>query len=113
VYFKSDGKFTGAGFDFDFFVPGSIDENGLLTDISIHPNPSDGRFTVFGELTIERILKVEVFNATGTRVRKEEFYQGPGTIQYELDLSGCQSGIYLLKLSGDGLMKTEKLIITE
>ena len=113
VYFKSDGKYTGAGFDIDYTVSNSINENNVISDLKVTPNPSNGLFTLTGALTAQRTLRLEVLDGLGTRVKSQELDGMPGDVHFMVDLRGCRPGLYLLKISGAEWFQIEKLIIAE
>jgi hypothetical protein len=65
----------------------------------IYPNPNDGRFII----DTEGINKIEIYNAVG----KVVYLTGN---KDEIDLSGYESGIYLVRITTERAMFTEKLI---
>ncbi len=76
--------------------------------IKIAPNPSNGMFTLStsGKRTFVE-ASVHVSNLTGELMN--EFYWNSDEI--DIDLSGYSAGIYLLSVTTDEGIKTEKLII--
>jgi hypothetical protein len=76
-----------------------ISDGPLDASIVLFPNPSDGRFLVkSGSHPIE---KMEVYNAVGMKMLT--VFEGK-----EIDLSGLASGIYFVKIYGDGQVQTAR-----
>ncbi|WP_144958642.1 T9SS type A sorting domain-containing protein [Gillisia sp. Hel_I_86] len=63
--------------------------------IFIYPNPTSGPFQ-FATPTGVTIQRVEVFDARGRMVMFKEYSEA--ALQYNMDLSGVQSAVYILKL---------------
>lgn len=76
-----------------------IKENFFST-ISVAPNPTSGSITISSEFTIKN---VEVFNMLGRKVISTS---NSNTI----DLSACQSGIYLLRVHAGDSVFTQKVV---
>ena len=73
--------------------------------VKVFPNPSNGVYT----LQIDRFVgkvNVEVSDANGRIILNQAELSATNSV----DISTFQSGIYLLKVSGDGINFTEKLI---
>ncbi len=83
------------------FVPPS--GSGEVNDIGIYPNPTNGIFTLQGHF--DQIL---IFDSWGKQTNFSGNENGENTV---LDLSGNESGIYLLKLTRDGRTSTKRIIL--
>lgn len=70
---------------------------------SVYPNPSNGVFNISTSETV----KVSIVDITGKTVYQASSLEDKTTV----DLSSLQSGIYLMKVKGETINKTEKLII--
>ena len=70
---------------------------------SVYPNPSNGVFNISTSETVN----VSIVDITGKTVYKTSSLEDKTSI----DLSSLQSGIYLMKVKGETIHKTEKLII--
>jgi hypothetical protein len=76
--------------------------------ISIYPNPTSGKFTIDnGQLTIKNI---EITDITGKTIQSFSNFQISEFSNLEIDLSGFESGIYLIKISTDTNIYTQKII---
>jgi hypothetical protein len=74
--------------------------------ISIYPNPTSGKLTIDnGQLTIKNI---EITDITGKTIINYQL--SIDNYQFEIDLSGFESGIYLIKILNDKEVFTTKLI---
>jgi hypothetical protein len=56
-------------------------------------------------------VKIEVFNATGLRVASVDATAGVGSTA--LDLSELSQGIYLVRISNNGLTATRKVMVKQ
>jgi hypothetical protein len=77
---------------------------------SVYPNPNMGNFTIpiTGKFTQ---LNVEVYNVLGAVVLNRQFILENAT---QLQIEGLNEGVYMVKISGDGLfLKTERVIVTK
>lgn len=89
-------------------VSSSIANKEASDDIRIHPNPSNGIFTIDGHEKYENIT-VEIYNPAGQKIQTHNTNnrQFPVTIE----LSDKASGMYFLKLFNDEITLRRKLII--
>jgi hypothetical protein len=76
--------------------------------MSVYPNPSDGQLNIrvknfVGEVNIQII---DINGRVVYRVENENF-----SSLLKLNLNHLASGIYILKVSGEGLSYTEKIIL--
>lgn len=94
---------------------GVIFKTGLATDVeeqmngsevSIHPNPSNGIFKVNTNTT--SFSQIEIFNVLG-----ESVYQSAvADTKFEIDLSNQSKGVYFVKIiSEDNVVSNKKIII--
>lgn len=82
-----------------FNVCGSLDENPLLGDVKIAPNPGSGKFVVSVEASRATGMKILVYNVQGKLLRSTNQMELPqGTSQVPLELSDLPSGIYISEL---------------
>jgi hypothetical protein len=91
------GYFTGEGLSaIKMMTTGTTGVgSGLADGISIYPNPTDGVVWFSG---ISHFNKVEVISAVGQSIHTL-FNEAENTVR--IDLSGLQSGVYQVRLSGD------------
>lgn len=70
---------------------------------NVYPNPSNGVFNISTSETV----KISIVDITGKTVYQASSLEDNTVV----DLSSLQSGIYLMKVKGETINKTEKLII--
>ena len=77
--------------------------------VNIFPNPASNQLSleVFREHTTA--LKAEIFSITGTLMQQEQLGNLNGT-STSIDISNLASGMYLIRLSGEGLEHSERFI---
>jgi hypothetical protein len=85
-----------------------VSDSQQMTNLSIFPNPSNGRFQVAdGDAEISPNSSVEIFNAEGKLVYKSSI----SNANSEIDLSNQQSGIYFVKVYNGSNIQSGKVII--
>jgi len=80
-------------------------EDFSLNASSIYPNPSDGNFTIIAKTNLS---KVDVYTITGTFVKSIEVESSENK---EINVSGLQTGVYLLELQNETEKSWKKVIV--
>jgi hypothetical protein len=97
-----------------FHVPVSVGVHPLdnVTRLSIYPNPTDGKFTVWFEAkkAVEHAT-ITVTNLTGQKILEREFNKPGKQFLKEIDLNGVARGVYLVELRADNEKQMQKLIV--
>jgi len=85
----------------------SNNDTGLLSKFIVNPNPSKGFFNIHID-GYSGLLKISVIDVNG----KDVFTEEDPAFQTEkmLNLNHLSSGMYLLKVNGDGINSTQKII---
>lgn len=85
----------------------SADDNAIAKGIKIYPNPSNGVLNI-AVPNYTGDLNIEIFDINGRKVvsNKADF-----TSETTVNLTGLQSGVYIVKLQGDNLTHSEKIIL--
>lgn len=74
----------------------------------VYPNPVKDFITVDLRSTISGAIEVSLINILGTEVKKwNEFSLSEGDQKVKLDLTEFKSGVYILKVSKQGLVRTQ------
>lgn len=85
--------------------PLSVYNQNSSTDLQLYPNPSTGLITLESEKPIQRLT---VFDALGKMVYQENTqYQS----QFQIDLSFLPKGLYLVKVEGNGVAGSRKVVL--
>jgi PKD repeat protein len=87
-----------------------IEDNADASALSIYPNPNTGSFTL--ELNANDQLKLKVINTIGEVVYKIDQLDVNGFYVKSIDLNKLAEGVYYLRLEGNTLNKTEKIVIS-
>jgi|GEM_PF-1276937 len=89
-----------------------VNENSLLDQTTIYPNPGKGVVTVIDEgLSSAVKCEVSVSDISGKVVYRQTQQVLSGDNRFQLDLTHLQSGVYLLNLRAGEKQKTLKLVI--
>jgi hypothetical protein len=109
IYWKASNNFNGSPFRDDFGVSIKTPELAEL-DLNIYPNPASDflKINIRSE-SVRMNLKVEILNMNGTRMYNN-ILNTENTIN--LRESNIGPGIYIIRVEGDNLLQTRKLIVT-
>ncbi len=80
-----------------------------IENINIYPNPSNGNFRILFSNNVRTNYIIEIFNILGGRVFNKQIINNNKNII--IDVSYLEKGIYLLRITGNGFVKTKKIII--
>ncbi|MCX6269477.1 MAG: T9SS type A sorting domain-containing protein [Bacteroidetes bacterium] len=107
-YWNDAGNLTygDSTYYFSHAVMGTDDLPAQEGSISVYPNPSQGKFTINCSKTISSI---EIFNTLGEQVCNDQKFHLPTS--KEIDLSGCDKGIYLVKILIGETRYNKKIVI--
>lgn len=68
-----------------------------LTEITIHPNPTNGQMTIQFDGDAHGVFELTIYDAMGRVIRSEEIQNKTGEVIY--DITNVKSGMYLLRLT--------------
>jgi len=94
-----------------FVLPVAIRETSLVESFEVYPVPS------WNEITLEIVTKklisgsVSVYDATGHLLIQNKDLSFNGSYRSKLDLSGFSEGIYLLKITGQQINLSRKIVV--
>lgn len=85
---------------------------GALADgvANITPNPTDGNTLFTVELAQAQDLRLELLNAAGQIVRKEEHRNASGLVRIPLDLTDLDKGVYMLRVHRNNAVNTYSVV---
>ncbi|WOD42529.1 spondin domain-containing protein [Hwangdonia lutea] len=86
----------------------SLDDIDVLENISIYPNPTQGKITLSNIKNIE-LKSAKIYNILGRLVKDIPIEKGLSKL--EVDLSHLNKGVYLLSLKSAHKSSTKKLVI--
>lgn len=79
-------------------------------NLSVYPNPTDGKTTLGIELSVNTESKIEIYNLTGSLIQSEKLFITSENTSHQIDISNLSSGVYLLKMIANNEFKTIKVI---
>jgi Secretion system C-terminal sorting domain len=82
-----------------------------LQSLEIFPNPNDGVFDLKFESRLKENYTVEITNAVGQVIYREDIIDFSGLFNRKLDISKSGAGIYLLTVSASDNRAIRKLIV--
>ena len=110
---------TGTGFEGDIAID-DINFNVALVNrdldiagpqIQLYPNPSEGKFTLDIQANTSAQIQVEALDIMGSKVFSQTLPATGNEIKSTLDLGEVPSGVYFIKVSGDGWNEVKKIQI--
>jgi len=92
-----------------------VDYSGLeevpSIDVSIYPNPTDGKFNVEFSGLNQQEFELRIVDLQGRLVLSEVFEGINGTHVQKVDISQNESGVYIINLIGDkGLLLSKRIV---
>jgi hypothetical protein len=82
--------------------------NGKPVIAEVYPNPSAGIFRLYLSLPEQQDVTLQLYSADGKQVQVQRVAQSSGVV--DINASGYRPGIYFLKVTQGGTVKTIKLI---
>jgi hypothetical protein len=83
----------------------------MISNLSVYPNPSDGRFTISFMTKLNETIKLNLFSFDGRQVWRSEMPVTTGENSFIICQPQLPSGIYLLRISGTGGSIFRKVVI--
>jgi hypothetical protein len=91
--------------------PVGIKEVDASGELSVFPNPGNGRITLNFENALTGEVKLEVFDLTGRRLYFESLTNAASLRNKNLDLTSLDVGFYVLKISSGKQKMVSKIVI--
>jgi hypothetical protein len=79
--------------------------------IKIYPNPAGNLLTIETNDPVDQELVIEILNITGKVVYRKNYTSVNVNFSEQIDLSGYEMGVYLVKVRQDHKVRIEKLIV--
>jgi len=101
----------------DANIPGTCDQSYGVAEaeaeskISIYPNPATDKLNIEFQTLRKSTIEITVINQQGSiLLTKKNIVRSPGQWYETLDVSSFTPGVYLLRITMDGIMFTKRLI---
>lgn len=109
--FESDGGNNVYIDNININGPVSIQENSLLNNFSMYPNPANEQVTI-SFLAEEDNYKIQLLDVVGKEVKSlHNGSMGAGDQKYVLDLTNYSSGIYFVSITKGATKELHKLVV--
>lgn len=77
-----------------------VAELNEVSGLMLYPNPNNGKFVLKVEAHTAEVLKIEIINAMGQMVYRDEITVDDGKLYKKIDMQEVPAGLYMLRLSG-------------
>jgi hypothetical protein len=95
-------------------VSTGVEENQLVSDVNVYPNPMTNNATVNFNMVAENTVSIAVVNALGQSVLNENLgNMAAGEQTYSLDASKLNNGFYFLNITVGNNVITKKVAISK
>jgi hypothetical protein len=84
-----------------------VNELDADNEIHIYPNPGSGVFNILADKGFNNKTEINVFNYLGEII----YHTSPVSSKISMDLSQKQKGIYLVQISSDKIVSTQKIVV--
>ena len=108
----ANGFYWLAQYDIDGKVHYSAILNLVVTpnDFTLWPNPAGDKVVVNIQSVNTAMVQLKIFDSKGTLVRSKSLMLLPGLTQFEVDITGLASGVYLIEVKNtSGTLKKNKV----
>lgn len=85
----------------------------IFDDVTLYPNPNAGTFTIKGSVNNQDAVLVEVLNTLGQTIHNEVVRVSNGALDSSIDVSNVPNGVYLMRISADGVSKAVRFTISK
>lgn len=86
-------------------------QEDLFQGVVISPNPSQGIFTLKGEVPRKSSVLVQVLDAAGRMILRTPLRKLNARFEIPFDLQGRATGIYLVQLISEGEVRTWRVVV--
>ncbi|MBV6644503.1 MAG: T9SS type A sorting domain-containing protein [Cyclobacteriaceae bacterium] len=86
-------------------------ETAKVPGLSVYPNPTSDRLNMRFSVQSQQEVGIRLVDMMGREVRSRKYNAAPGENKAELKLTGLVKGIYLIKLSVQGKVLSEQVVI--
>ena len=108
---------TGIQFDPELWILSAnntvigIEDNVLVNnEVLVYPNPAAGNVSVMLQLRDKRDLTFGLYDISGKKVLEQKQTLNAGKTTHRIEISGLNSGVYELKITGKGVEHSQKII---
>ncbi|HRH39502.1 MAG TPA: T9SS type A sorting domain-containing protein, partial [Flavobacteriales bacterium] len=113
LIFTSYGGGATGDFNFTQELVGQagVAENGVASAVALFPNPASGGSTTLVVGNAAGNARMNVFDANGRLVMDEKLTGLSGLVQKSIDVSSLHAGMYTVRLQGERINTSARLVI--
>lgn len=88
-----------------------INEHQISQSLVVSPNPANQQVTVSGVWPENRQVRIELLTIQGQVINAMTETAASGMFASQMDLSQVAAGMYIVRISGEGVVQTRKLMV--
>lgn len=111
VKFAADNCEQGTGFELEYYQIAGINQNTMLENVSIYPNPATSVLNVSINAETAQNIVANVVDITGKVVYSEQFSHNGGEQNFTLPVNNLAKGVYMLNLTSEYGKSIQKFIV--
>ena len=92
-------------------IAGTGDDAASISAVTTYPNPSSGQFHVSFDCEKDQSCLISVYDLSGRMVMEQNISAVQGNNIVDINATSLISGMYLMRLSGDGFNEQLRLNI--
>lgn len=111
VQFYTNNSNNEAGWEAFYTSSTGIDENNGVQDLTLYPNPTNGKMNISYSSKKTQELKIDIIDVTGKTCHSQYFSSSVGVNNYNLNVSFLNQGIYILRIAGSDFVINRKIAV--
>ena len=111
VNFVSDNWDQNDGFTMEYYAIAAVEDYNGLEDLNVYPNPATDYLNVEFSISEAQNVTYKLLDLTGKTLKQSQMESVAGTNQYQLNIQGVASGLYLLEISTTNGKSVRKITV--
>jgi hypothetical protein len=111
VLFTSNKTVRGIGWDASYSITVGTEDKEVFENLAVYPNPAGDFLTIRFTFAEMQSLRIELVSLSGQTLYREQPENVKGSFEKKLDVSPFSRGVYLLRLTSDRGITTQKIVL--
>lgn len=93
-----------------FCNPVAIENNAILSDVNVYPNPTQGTLNISMQLNSAQNINISLHDFIGKEMARNPLGQQVGEVQTQFDMTNWAKGIYILSIETEAGIFSQKVV---